>query len=846
LAETHTERKGVVHGGRSSKNQDGSSRILPIKNRSTTTHRPRCLPALPLACLIPLLAAPGIADPASPALPEAYNIVWDSPGKNSADSMPCGGGDIGLNVWVENGDLLFYIQRSGSLAETNEYLKLGRVRLRLDPNPFGKGSSLFRQELKLREGHVEIKGSLPGRLPLDVTVRIWVEVKRPVIHVEVDASQPVHATASYENWRLEDEMIPHNDRRRSFFTLAKYPGEVKLGRDPVEHAAGGVMFHHRNPGKDTLPEMLIEQQGLGEFKDEITNDLRNRTFGGLMIGAGFENSGSSEGKYQTLPFKAWNLTSKEPARRHQLRIVTHIDQAETLEAWQQSLLATAKASTADLEEARKDTLAWWAAFWNRSWIVIHPDNPDPSNKAWRVGRNYNLFRYQLGCNAFGEYPSKFNGGNFTYDANLVGGKAKTFGPDWRDWGGGVHTAQNQRLLYWPMLKAGDTDAILPQFELYRKALPGARARVRAHFDHDGAVYSEYIGAPGLALGAGWGWESGPRARGTEIPFGDPRADATRGYNDLVEKGVMANRAISYHWESQLEHAYMMLEYRRFTGADITNCIPFIENAVVFFDQHYRKREKMRSGRELDADGRLVIHPSTSCESYRGATNPSDVIAGLQACLEEILKLDDNALKLRDKAYYRAFFKSLPPFTYAEANGDRIIQPAASWKRYQNCECPQFYPLFPFNRFDLLGKDGDHLPVFRDTWKHGTFAKNMVKSWHQDGIFFARMGLTAEAADFNTRKLDDSPRRFPTFWGPGHDWVPDHNWGGSGMLGLQEMLLQTVGDKIRLLPAWPNDWDADFKLHAPHRTTVEGRVRKGKLIDLKVTPESRRKDVVISI
>ena len=30
------------------------------------------------------------------------------------------------------------------------------------------------------------------------------------------------------------------------------------------------------------------------------------------------------------------------------------------------------------------------------------------------------------------------------------------------------TAQNQRFVYWPMLKSGDSDAILPQFELYRK------------------------------------------------------------------------------------------------------------------------------------------------------------------------------------------------------------------------------------------------------------------------------------------------------------------------------------------------------------------------------------------
>ena len=95
-----------------------------------------------------------------------------------------------------------------------------------------------------------------------------------------------------------------------------------------------------------------------------------------------------------------------------------------------------------------------------------------------------------------------------------------------------------------------------------------------------------------------------------------------------------------------------------------------------------------------------------------------------------------------------------------------------------------------------------------------------------------------------KKLRDSGRRFPTFWGPGHDWVPDHNWGGSGMIGLQEMLMQTDGRVIRLLPAWPASWDADFKLHAPYQTVVEGRVRGGKVEALQVTPEERCRDVVV--
>jgi len=31
---------------------------------------------------------------------EPYNPIWNTPSQNSGESMPCGGHDIGLNVWV--------------------------------------------------------------------------------------------------------------------------------------------------------------------------------------------------------------------------------------------------------------------------------------------------------------------------------------------------------------------------------------------------------------------------------------------------------------------------------------------------------------------------------------------------------------------------------------------------------------------------------------------------------------------------------------------------------------------------------------------------------------------------
>jgi hypothetical protein len=69
--------------------------------------------------------------------------------------MPCGGGDIGLNVWVEDGDILFYIARSGTFDENNAMPKLGRVRIQCFPNAFA--GTVFRQELDLETGNITIR-----------------------------------------------------------------------------------------------------------------------------------------------------------------------------------------------------------------------------------------------------------------------------------------------------------------------------------------------------------------------------------------------------------------------------------------------------------------------------------------------------------------------------------------------------------------------------------------------------------------------------------------------------------------------------------------------------------------
>lgn len=792
------------------------------------------------------------APPPPPDL-SPFNVVWDSPARNAADSMPVGGGDIGCNVWVENGDVLLYAQRSGSFNDVGEFLKIGRFRLNLTPNPF-LAPSTFRQTLRLASGHIELiaTGASGTASAFAAKIRVWVETGRPVIHLDIDADQAVSASISYESWRTSDRELKdgYYGERFGTFGLEGYPGQVIKRRDEIGFRDTGVLFYHRNPASGLMPDLLIRQQGLESHRASIRDHLSHLTFGGFLVGDGFSpvtTSAGRDGFYLGTPFKSWTLRSDAARTSHRLVVATRVEQTPDQPSWEKSVTtlaadALSAGSPAAAEAAFARTASWWREFWSRSWIVVTPPGgAAPASPVWQMARNYQLARYQLGATGGGDYPVKFNGGHFTFDPVAVD-LAKPYDPDWRAWGGDIFTAQNQRLLYWPLLKSGDFDLLRPQFQLYLDALPGATVKVRESFGHEGAMFSEYASSTGLDHGNGWGWPApSHRQRGPELPFGDSSVNGISGYGKPVERGIMANGAVSYHWESQLEHAFMMLELHRFNGADLGPLYPFIRSALVFFDEHYQLRQKLRTGRPLDDDGKLVLFPSTSCESYRGATNPTDLVAGLRACIQALLATQTGIVPAADRDYFAAYLNRLPALSFGEVAGERIVLPARSNLLYQNVECPQFYPLFPFNTYAL----GDpEIATFRATWKHGTFPKDMVQSWHQDGIFFARMGMTAEAADYNVRKLRDSERRFPTFWGPGHDWVPDHNWAGSGMIGLQEMLLQTPGRALLLFPAWPRDWDVHFKLHAPFNTTVEAVLRGGRVEHLVVTPESRRDDVVL--
>ena len=734
-----------------------------------------------------------------------YNVVWNTPSVNSSESMPCGGGDVGLNVWSENGDILFYFSRSGTFDEHNALLKLGRIRIRLTPNPFDGG--YFRQELKLGEGCVVLKGENSG---VTSEVLIWADVTCPVVRIEIENNKKLKTEVFYENWRYEDRLLRKQESNQNSYKWAA-PSGLKTKKDSVYFENNKVLFYHRND-LITIFDKTVEQQGLDSIQSMLFNPLKNLTFGGTLEGEGLKAAGTTSGKYADTDFKAWKLESDHPVKKCNVELRLYTAQTESVEEWKSGIPVKAVDKKASKE--------WWSSFWNRSFI--HIDFGNKESKGFEIARNYQLFRYMLACNAIGEYPTKFNGGLFTFDPLYVD-TAYRFTPDFRKWGGGTHTAQNQRLVYFPMLKSGDIDLMKPQFEFYRRLLPTAEWRSRVYWGHEGACFTEQMENFGLPNPSEYGWKRPP------------------GY----DKGMEYNAWLEYQWDTALEFCFMILESYRYTGKDIAIYLPFIESTLRFFDEHYQHLASRRGRKTLDGEGKLILYPGSACETYKMATNATSTIAALETVCSRLLDLPGHYLSGDRRTYFSEYQKRIPSIRTREIEGKTTIAPAWLWERINNVETPQLYPVFPWGIYGW-GKPGLEIAV--NTWKYDPdvirFRSHV--GWKQDVIWAARLGLASEAWELLVKKMESGNHRFPAFWGPGYDWTPDHNWGGSGMIALQEMLMQTDGDKIYLLPAWPKDRDVHFKLHAPDKTIIECIVEKGRVKKLSVLPEMREKNIILDL
>ncbi|HEY6467361.1 MAG TPA: DUF5703 domain-containing protein [Candidatus Acidoferrales bacterium] len=731
----------------------------------------------------------------------ANDVTWTTLGQNENDSMPIGNGDLAANVWTEqNGDIVLLVAKADAWTEMGKMVKLGRVRVQLTPNPFANAAN-FVQVLRLEDATVEIRSG-------SSRVLIWADANRPVIHVEAQLAHPASMTAKLELWRTKTHpYAQQSPDKGGMFEFGNHSVAMDFEADTVMPAdAKQITWYHFNAA--SVYPLVLQQEHLESLLPKYPDPFLHRCFGAVLMGPALANVDNQ------------TLKSRSASRTVRLDLVAlTTTQTASGDAWRSALDSLVKQVNAvPIATAWTAHEKWWSDFWNRSWIHV-----TGSTDAEKVSQGYAMQRYMMATSSRGAYPTKFNGGLFTVGHDMPANAESTadnHDPDFRRWGDNYWN-QNNRLLYWPLIATGDFDLLKPWFDMYLDSLPLAKDRTKIYFHHAGAAFIETEYFFGLTNLSDFGWD-----------------------NPTEE---VQSRYMRYHTQGALEVIAQMLdEYDVTQNAEFARkyLVPFADAIVTYYGEQWPR----------GADGKILMSPVQSLETYQlTAVNPTPDIAGLENVIPRLLALPSDLTTQEQRAFWKKTLNDLPsisigktangklpPFGKGDPDGKAEILPAQEYPKTSNSENPGLYVAFPYR---IYGVGKPDLQLAQDTFAARLFPQDTC--WGQDGTESAVLGLTSVAKKAAIDEFTDyGNQRFQWFWKAGHDWIPDLDNGGSGMITLQLMLMQTDGKRIQLLPTWPKDWTSDFKLHAPYNTTVEGHVENGKVSKLKVTPETRTKDVVV--
>ncbi len=730
--------------------------------------------------------------------------------------MPLGNGDLGAGVYaIKDGDLFLLLSKSDALNYNGDLFKTGRVRVSLQPNPFVNGRP-FRQTLDLSTGSILIAAG-------DTSLRIWADANHPVYHVQIQSAQDLQVTVSSDPWpRFDTCAYNVNDYlyRRSGPKAGQVPTQdVQLERD-------GKLLWYYGVGDRSVFADDLDFYGVSEMAAQIPDPYRFNTFGNLVEADGLRPVGGK-------------LVGS--GHKFDVRIYSLTRQAPSAQTWIESIQQLA-AQPHDWQKDWTEHCSWWGKFWNRSWIRTsdhtvpkvdreklqgeaspNGQREEPDGAAL-VAQSYNVFRFLMACQGQGRLPAKFNGGLFSQQMFTAtddpyrrsGGKTKVEGgwlthEDDRLWGRRF-TYQNERLLYWPLLCSGDYELMKPFFAYYFDRLPMRRAITQVQFGHAGVYFRENLEPTGGERDCGIDGRPGRNVPGRTARY----------YHD-------------YYYTNGLETTAMLLDYVAATESPQVRdqlLVPFAREVLLFFQEHYAR----------GADGKLRIDPGQVLETWWRAINPAPDIAGLRFCLDGLIA--QNVGTVEDQRRWREFRATIPEIPMREIAGRLAIAPAESWSEQHNSENGELYPVFPFRCYGFaLGTS----TIADWTIRHRTCVNVMnFTCWNQDQIHWALAGQAQEAAQGLVRRFRSATAecRFPLYGSNVGDGCPDFDHFGAGAIAVQRMLVQEAGDKIFLLPAWPAQWDADFKLRLSHQTILTGTVKDGRLTSWDIQPSTRRKNVVV--
>lgn len=738
-----------------------------------------------LSCLVPLLTlfcAGRSALAAAPADEEAvvsrHDTVYTTPSPEPWEAMPTGGGDLSAMVrW--DGSLHLHLSKSdawgfqapadappGSRFFNN--VSPGHLRIDFGPKSREAAARWFRQRLDLYRGRVVVQ--LGGeRGP---RIEVWGHPELRLLVIEVIDSERALEPPKVElsEWRptMQVSVRQGGLHAREVHSRAARPHLANTGMQDFFPA-------DRDPLLGRGTAVVVEGTAASVLAEAVDTVAR------------FAVSLDHPGSYQLLVAAAVTPSGDPSAAA--------LDQLS-------------KAKRAGIEKLRAEQRAWWKDYWGRATLQVS----SPDRKADRLSAAWHVHLYTLGCVNRGPYPAKWDGG-----PGLMRGDERNWGLS--EW------VQETRFTYLPLYAANRLEMARALPRHYSAMRPYLEAQTRTMWDKPGLWIPETTLPWGHAEdfvlkddGRGAGGSHYQRRDGSRIPYG---------------RFERFNPYVGFLFTSGLEVCQHYLLYHRFSGDEAflrEDAYPVLRGVCQFIASLLRK----------EADGRMHLDPANALETWWLVRDPADTLAGIRAIFPQFIRLsaaygEDAELRTRCESIL-ASLADWPRGHWSEdgkidARSD-LYAPADSLRDRHprsNAENPALYRVFPFELSGIGSADYD--------LACRTFERRIASlgnGWSMDALWAARLGrpeacalLAQHAQQFHRYRYGGWTSNDSQVFPGRLSACPFLDAGGLSAAALQEVLLQSHGGLIRILPAVANDWSGAFRLRAEGGFLVSATFRGGK-------------------
>jgi hypothetical protein len=495
---------------------------------------------------------------------------------------------------------------------------------------------------------------------------------------------------------------------------------------------------------------------------------------------------------------------------------------------------------------------WWRDFWSRSSVRLHSDD----GVADKIEQNYTYYLYIMASSSRGKLPPKFNGMLWNTDG------------DTRRWGAQFWGA-NQSCIYNALFPANRPELMDPTFNMYSAMADSLAVAARQQWGSRGIYIPETVAFDGLdplpddiatemrelyllqkpwdqvstrfreyALAqhpnsSRWNWQgNGVWKDGQWQP-----ADRGGGPYGPVTHIFSRGAKIAYWY-------WLRYEYTMDAAWLLDRAYPILKGVAEF----YRNYPNVKKG----ADGKYHIHHVNSNESIWGGRDTDEEIASMMGILpvviraSEILELD---AEMRQQ--WREFLENLAPLPRSdspEAPSPTKSGEPATWIRslppiirgQVGRPDANTMPIWFFDLCTLENADAETMKIANATYDayfpDGVNARTRIGVLSKVGVTAAMMGRADHVKYLLPNQIFSPESAVLANRMDLREGVQTMNVERLGRAAdtLHTALCQSIpaapGKEpvIRVFPAWPKEWDAEFTLLARGAFLVSSSMKDGQI------------------